>query len=179
MHLAIPLGTALCGATLRLVEVTSCRIIWCVVQREHIVENRCDLLGFKCFQRLLSMQFIQNKSFWKFYCAFYKDILHFLNPNKTQENKINNWTKWQIFTWYLGVWFMSSFPILPSGHRECMVRRQGCSDSSSEWSGSWQSANREGRRPGRMVKPGGHGSPRGWHGIHEGGPPIPDRGESQ
>ena len=24
----------------------SCRIIWCVVQREHIVENCCDLLGF-------------------------------------------------------------------------------------------------------------------------------------
>ena len=47
-------------------EVKSCRIIWCVVQREHIVENRCDLFGFKCFQRLISMQFIQNKSFWTF-----------------------------------------------------------------------------------------------------------------
>ena len=46
-----------------LASAKSCRIIWCVVQREHIVENHCDLLGFNCFQRLLSMQFIQNKSF--------------------------------------------------------------------------------------------------------------------
>ena len=36
-------GTALCDATLRLLEVKSHnRIIWCVIQREHIVENRCD-----------------------------------------------------------------------------------------------------------------------------------------
>ena len=27
------------------------------------------------------MQFIHSKSFWTFYCAFYKNILHFLNPN--------------------------------------------------------------------------------------------------
>ena len=54
MHHAVPQGTALCSAILRPPEVKSCRIIWCVVQREHIVENRCDLLGFKCFQRLLS-----------------------------------------------------------------------------------------------------------------------------
>ena len=97
-HHAIPRGTALCGATLRPPEVKSCRIIWCVVQREHrpIVENRRDFLGVFCFQRLLSMQFIQNKSFWTFYCAFYKDILHFLNPKKAPKNKIN-WTKWRIF----------------------------------------------------------------------------------
>ena len=90
MHHAIPWGTALCVATLRPPEVKSCQIIWCIVQREHIVENRCDVLGFKCFQRLLSMQFIQNKSFWTFYCAFYKDILHFLNQNTAPKNKINN-----------------------------------------------------------------------------------------
>ena len=77
----VPRGTALCGATLHPPEAKSCRIIWCVVQREHILENRCVLRGLKCFLRLLSMQFIQNKSFWIFYCAFYKDILHFLNPN--------------------------------------------------------------------------------------------------
>ena len=59
----VPRGTALCGATLHPPEVKSCRIILCVVQREHLVEICCDLLGFKCFQRLLSMQFIQNKSF--------------------------------------------------------------------------------------------------------------------
>ena len=59
----VPRGTALCGATLHPPEVKSCRIILCVVQRKHLVENRCDLLGFKCFQRLLSMQFIQNKCF--------------------------------------------------------------------------------------------------------------------
>ena len=49
----------------------------CSLIVEHIAENRSDLLGFKCFQRLLSMQFIHRKSFWKFYGAFYKDILHF------------------------------------------------------------------------------------------------------
>ena len=47
MHHAVPWGTALCGATLHPPEVKSCRIIWCVVQREHIVENHCDLLGFQ------------------------------------------------------------------------------------------------------------------------------------
>ena len=52
MHHVVPQGTALCSAILRPPDVKSCRIIWCVVQREHIVENRCDLLGFKCFQRL-------------------------------------------------------------------------------------------------------------------------------
>ena len=48
-------------------EVKSQRIIWCVVQRKHILlKNHCALLGFKCFQRLLSMQFIHSKSFWTF-----------------------------------------------------------------------------------------------------------------
>ena len=37
---------ALCGTTLRPPEVKSCGIIWCIIQREHNVENRCDLLGF-------------------------------------------------------------------------------------------------------------------------------------
>ena len=68
MHHTVPRGTPLCGATLCPPEVKSCRIIWCVLQREHIVENCCDLCGFKCFQ---SMQFIHSKSFWTFYCAFY------------------------------------------------------------------------------------------------------------
>ena len=31
---------------------------------------------------------------------FYKDILHFLIPDTALKNKINNWTKWQIFTWH-------------------------------------------------------------------------------
>ena len=70
-------------------------------------------LWFTCaskdFQRLLSMQFVQNKSFWTFYCAFYKNILHFLNPNTALKNEMNNWTKWRIFTWYPGVRFMLSF----------------------------------------------------------------------
>ena len=112
MHHAIPRGTALCGATLRSPEIKSCRIILCVIQREYmylyIVENSCGLLGFKCFQRL-NMQFIHGKSFWKFSCAFYKEILHFLNPNTALRDKRNNWTKWWIFTWYPGVRFMSSF----------------------------------------------------------------------
>ena len=34
MHHAVPRGTALCGATLCLPDVKSCRIIWCVIQRE-------------------------------------------------------------------------------------------------------------------------------------------------
>ena len=113
MHHAVPRGTVvlrgttLCSAIMRPPEVKSCRIIWCVFHREHIVEIRCDLLGFKCFQRLLSMQFIHNKSFWTFCCAFYKHILHFSNPNTALKNRINNWTKSLIFTWYPRVQFMS------------------------------------------------------------------------
>ena len=83
--------TTLCGTTLHPPEVKSCRIIWCIDQREHIVEYR-DLLGFKCFQRLLSMQFkYRIRAFEHFiFCAFYKDTLHFLNPNTALKNKINN-----------------------------------------------------------------------------------------
>ena len=58
---------------------------------------------------ILNMQKLQNKSFWTFYCAFYKEILHFLNPNTVPKYKINNLTKWRIFTWYPGVRFMSSY----------------------------------------------------------------------
>ena len=115
MHHAVPQGTivpwgnALCSAILRSPQVKSCRMIWCVVQREHFVENACDIFAFKYFQRLLSTQFIHSKSFWIFYCAFYKNILHFLNPDSALKNKINNYTKWQIFTWYPRVRFMSPF----------------------------------------------------------------------
>ena len=35
----VPWGTALSSAILHSPEVKSCRIIWCVVQREHIVKN--------------------------------------------------------------------------------------------------------------------------------------------
>ena len=59
----VPLGTALRSIVLPPPEVKSCRIIWCVIQREHIVENPCDLLGFKYFQRLLNTKFIHSKSF--------------------------------------------------------------------------------------------------------------------
>ena len=38
MHHVVPRGTALCGATL-CPEVKSCRIMWCVIQREHVVEK--------------------------------------------------------------------------------------------------------------------------------------------
>ena len=107
MHHVVPWGTMLCGPSLRPPELKSCRIIWCIGQGEHSNENHCDLFGFKGFQRLLSMQFIHIKCSWIFYCAFYKDILHFLNPDTALKNKINNWTKWQIFTWYPRVWFMS------------------------------------------------------------------------
>ncbi|XP_072165907.1 roundabout homolog 2-like [Diadema setosum] len=71
--------------------------------------------------------------------------------------------------------YASATLVMPPNIREYPARRQNCSDSSSEWSGSWQSANREGRRPGRMVMTAGHGSPRGRHGSHDGAPPIPDR----
>ena len=79
-------GPALCGATLRPPEVKSYKIICCIVQREHIVENCCDLLGFKCCRGLLSMQFIHSKSFWTFYYAFYKD-------NCTFSTQIQPWKK--------------------------------------------------------------------------------------
>ena len=88
---------------------------WCVIQREHIVENPLDLLGY--FQTLLRTQFIHSKSCRTFYCAFYKDILPFQNPDTALKNKINNWTKWQIFTWYPRVQFMSSSPKLYFGYK--------------------------------------------------------------
>ena len=84
-------------ATFRPPQVKSFRIIWCIFQREHIFENHCDLLGFKFLQRILSTQYIHSKSSWTFYCAFYKDIMHFSNPDTALKNKINNWTKWQYF----------------------------------------------------------------------------------
>ena len=108
MHHIVPWGTALCSAILHPPKVKSCRIFWCVVQSEHIVKNPCDLLGFQYFQRLLSTQFIHSKGFWTFYCAFYKYILHFLNPDTALKNKVDNWTNGKIFTWYPRVWFMSS-----------------------------------------------------------------------
>ena len=38
-----------------------------------------------------------------------QDISHILIPNTAPKNKINNWTKWRIFTWHPGVRFMSSY----------------------------------------------------------------------
>ena len=89
----------------------SCQIIWCIDQREYIVEKHCDLLGFKCFQRLLSTvcNLHRIRAFWTCYCAFCKDTLNFLNPNTAPKIKINQWTKWWILTWYPGVQFMSSY----------------------------------------------------------------------
>ena len=77
----------MCGAILCPAEIRSCRIVWCVLQREHIAENHCDFL-VKCFQRLLSTQFIQ-RAFEHFYCAFSKDILPFLYPDTALKNKMN------------------------------------------------------------------------------------------
>ena len=51
-----------CGATLPPPEVKSCRII-CALFKESILLKIVVIFGFKCFQKLLSMQFIQNKSF--------------------------------------------------------------------------------------------------------------------
>ena len=91
MHHTVLRGTALCGAFLRPPEIKSCGIIWCVIQREHIVKNRCDLLGFNCFQGLLSMQFIHSiHELLNIYCAFHQDILHFLNWDTALKNKIDN-----------------------------------------------------------------------------------------
>ena len=81
------------------------------IQYKILFENCCDLLSFKCFQKLPIVRNLYTvKSFWTFHCAFYKDILHFQNQNTALKNKINNWTKCRIFTWYPRVWFMSSFP---------------------------------------------------------------------
>ena len=65
-------GTTLCGATLRLPEVKSCRTIWCIIQREHIVENRCDFLGFK--YAIYTEQELLNISLCilQRYCALFK-----------------------------------------------------------------------------------------------------------
>ena len=78
--------TALCGATLCPPEVKSCTNF---VRCSKIAYSWKPWLGFKCFQRLPSVQFIglHRRSFWRFYRAFYKDILHFLNPNIALEKK--------------------------------------------------------------------------------------------
>ena len=39
MHHTVPQGTMLCSATLGPTELKSCRIIWCIVQREQIVKT--------------------------------------------------------------------------------------------------------------------------------------------
>ena len=85
MHHAIPRGTALCGATLRPPEVKSCRIIWCVFQREHILENRCDLSASKVCTVIHTEYELLN-----ILLCILQDILHFLNPNTVPKNKINN-----------------------------------------------------------------------------------------
>ena len=106
-----PRGIALCGATLHPPEVKSCSIIWCVIQRAHIVENCCDFLVLSASKDFLVCNlYTILKSYCTSYCVFYKDILHFWNPNTAPKNKINNWRKkkkW-IFTWYPGARFMSS-----------------------------------------------------------------------
>ena len=109
MHHAVPQGTALYGATLRPPVLKSCRIILCIVQRKHIVGNRCDLLHFKCVKRLLSMQFIHHKSSWTF--IVHSTTLHFLNPdtplkNRIELNAING--RFLLGTMAHGVRFMSS-----------------------------------------------------------------------
>ena len=43
------------------------------------------------------MQSVHSKSIWTFYCAFYKDILHFLNPNTALTYKINNLPKCRFY----------------------------------------------------------------------------------
>ena len=45
-------------------------------------------------------------------------------PKHTPKNEINNWTEWQIFTWYPGVRFMSSYICLWLVHycKRCYFR---------------------------------------------------------
>ena len=88
---------------------------------------------YKCFQRLLSTQFIHSMSFWTFYCAFYKNILHFLNLDTALKNKINNWTKWWIFSWYPRVWFMSSYKGLACQVKKKHIRHGCISVYSVKW----------------------------------------------
>ena len=96
MHHTVPWGTMLCGATLRPPEVKSCRIIWCIIQRTwKPLWFTLFLSASKDFK--ICKKKLHRKSFWTFYCAFYKDILHFLNPNTALKNKIT--VKWWIFTW--------------------------------------------------------------------------------
>ena len=60
-------------------------------------------------QRLLSMKFIHGiKSFWTFIMHSTKIFILF-KPRYSPKNENSNWTKWQIFTWYPGVRFMSLF----------------------------------------------------------------------
>ena len=101
MHHAVSWGTTLCCATLHPPEIKSWRIIWCIVQREHIVENGCDLLRFKCFQTLQSTQFTHSKSFEHF-------IVHSTKIFCTFETGIQPWRKKKLSK-------MADFYLIPRG----------------------------------------------------------------
>ena len=66
----IPLGTALCGTILCHLKVNLCRIVWFVIQKEHIVENYFYFPGLKCRQIILSKEFI-HKKLLNIYHVFY------------------------------------------------------------------------------------------------------------
>ena len=79
MHHTVPWGTTLCGAILRPPEVKSCRIIRCFVQREHIVQNHCDLVlsASKDFKYAIYTQKELLKKFLhsiKIFCTFQTQI---------------------------------------------------------------------------------------------------------
>ena len=63
------------------------------------------------------MQFIHSKSFSTSIMHSTK-IYWTLNPDTAlKKNEQNNWMKWWIFTWYPGVWFMSSNGGLTAYHQ--------------------------------------------------------------
>ena len=67
-----------------------CRMIWCDVQRKHKLLKTVVIYLVLSASKYFSMQFIDRKSFWTFYFAFCKDILHLLSPNTALKNKIQN-----------------------------------------------------------------------------------------
>ena len=103
-----------------------CLNIWCLLQRENIVENHCDLLGFKCFQRLLSTYAIyKSERTVEHFINHWAKILCTFKPGYSPENR----RKWQILTWNPRVRFMPSntesdnilliFATFHFGHSQC------------------------------------------------------------
>ena len=100
----------LCSAILCPPQVKPCRIIWCVVQRQHIVERvPYDLLGFRYLIKTSNVHNLFTVIYELLnilFCILQRNFALFKPGYNWKMKYLNNWTKWQIFTWYPRVRFM-------------------------------------------------------------------------